>query len=247
MKKKRRILRSCRSTEKAMELEGNDDTNCNWCCGNCPLPQRLSKKASEVENRMTNRHHRNYSIVEVGQNIDASLGDLRRLVVIQTQMKDHQLTLVWKTCEDWLFITEAKQVCDKIDVLLRNPNRNTKAGWKISLQEQINNLRLEEWILRKEKHVRICLDERPKQTADKCENTIWRDKLKILTKEERLKRYQDRVKQHKQNRTSQNNGRKFYQQIENAQWQTNNRMQKKQNNFRIKYWNAKNTRERSNE
>ena len=41
--------------------------------------------------------HPNYSIVEICQNTEKSPGDLRRLIVIQTPMKNHRLTLVWKT------------------------------------------------------------------------------------------------------------------------------------------------------
>ena len=36
----------------------------------------------------------NYSIVEIDQNTEKSPGDLRRLAVIQTPEKTHQLTLV---------------------------------------------------------------------------------------------------------------------------------------------------------
>ena len=39
---------------------------------------------------------------------------------------------------------------------------------------------------------------------------------KILAKEGRLKRYRQRVKQYRQNRTFQNNERKFYQQLEGS-------------------------------
>ena len=39
----------------------------------------------------------NYSIVEISQNSKKSTGDLRRLAVTHTPMKDHQLKLVWKT------------------------------------------------------------------------------------------------------------------------------------------------------
>ena len=40
----------------------------------------------------TSEDHPNYSIIENGQNTEKSLGDLRRLVVTQTQVKNHQLT-----------------------------------------------------------------------------------------------------------------------------------------------------------
>ena len=41
--------------------------------------------------------HLNYSIIEKGQNTEKSPGDLKRLAVAQIPVKDHQLTLMWKT------------------------------------------------------------------------------------------------------------------------------------------------------
>ena len=41
--------------------------------------------------------HPNYSIVEVSLNIEKSPGDLKRLAVTQTSVKDHELTLELKT------------------------------------------------------------------------------------------------------------------------------------------------------
>ena len=38
--------------------------------------------------------------IENGQNTEKSPGDLRRLSVAQTPMKDHQLTLMWKTLKE---------------------------------------------------------------------------------------------------------------------------------------------------
>ena len=42
----------------------------------------------------------NDSIAENGQNTETSRGDLRRLVVTQTPVKNHQLTLMWKTLKE---------------------------------------------------------------------------------------------------------------------------------------------------
>ena len=42
----------------------------------------------------TSGDHPNYSIIENGQNTEKSPIDLRRLAVIQTPVKDHQLTLM---------------------------------------------------------------------------------------------------------------------------------------------------------
>ena len=41
--------------------------------------------------------HPNNSIIENGQNTEKSPGDLRRIAVTQSPVKDHQLTLMWKT------------------------------------------------------------------------------------------------------------------------------------------------------
>ena len=38
--------------------------------------------------------HPNYYIIENGENTEKSPGDLRRLAVTQTPVKDHQLTLM---------------------------------------------------------------------------------------------------------------------------------------------------------
>ena len=50
-----------------------------------------------VENRRMNRHHSNYSIVEIGQNIEKSPGNVKRLAVTLTRVKDHQLNPMGKT------------------------------------------------------------------------------------------------------------------------------------------------------
>ena len=42
----------------------------------------------------TSGDHPNYYIIENGQNTEMSPGDLRRLAVTQTPVKDHQLTLM---------------------------------------------------------------------------------------------------------------------------------------------------------
>ena len=44
----------------------------------------------------TGRHYPNDSIAENGQNPETSPGDLRRLAVTQTPVKNHQLTLMGK-------------------------------------------------------------------------------------------------------------------------------------------------------
>ena len=54
------------------------------------LEQRLG-------NKRTSEDHPNYSINKIGQNTEKSSGDLRRIAVSQTLVKNHQLTLMWNT------------------------------------------------------------------------------------------------------------------------------------------------------
>ena len=55
----------------------------------------LVKELEDLYNKRTSRDDPNYSIVEIGQNTEKTPGDLRRVLVTQTQtpMKDHQITL----------------------------------------------------------------------------------------------------------------------------------------------------------
>ena len=41
--------------------------------------------------------HPSYIVVEIGQNAEKSLGDMRRFAIIQNPMRNHQQTLVRKT------------------------------------------------------------------------------------------------------------------------------------------------------
>ena len=52
----------------------------------------------------TSRDCPNDSITENGQNTEKSHGDLRRLAVTQTPVKNHQLTLTWKTLKEKIVI-----------------------------------------------------------------------------------------------------------------------------------------------
>ena len=74
-----------------MEHESDDYTNCNWC--SWYSDQRTGARTGELENNGTGGDCPNYSIIEIGQNIAKSAGDLRRLAITQTPVKDYQLTL----------------------------------------------------------------------------------------------------------------------------------------------------------
>ena len=74
-----------------MEHESNGDTNCNWCTLN--NHQKFRRKARGVGNWRTSLDYTDCNIVEVGQNTEKSSGDLRKLAVTKTPVKDHQLIL----------------------------------------------------------------------------------------------------------------------------------------------------------
>ena len=56
----------------------------------------LGKKTSGIGIQRKNRDHPDYCIGKIGQNTEESPGDLRRLAITQTPVKDHQLMLVGK-------------------------------------------------------------------------------------------------------------------------------------------------------
>ena len=55
------------------------------------------KRAGRVGDQRMNSDHQDCSIVKINQNTEKSPGDLRRLAVTRTSLKDHQLTLTGKT------------------------------------------------------------------------------------------------------------------------------------------------------
>ena len=80
---------------KPIEHEGDSDPNGNWYIWN--NPQRIGKGTGRLGNKRINRVHPDYSIIKIGQNTEKGTGDLRRLAVTQTPVKNPQLMLVQKT------------------------------------------------------------------------------------------------------------------------------------------------------
>ena len=88
--KERQVLVLCQTTKKVIEHEtddddDDDDTSYNWCAHNGP--QRF-------DNLRISQDNPNNSITNIDQNTEKSAGYLRRLVIIQTPVKDYQLMLV---------------------------------------------------------------------------------------------------------------------------------------------------------
>ena len=60
------------------------------------VTKKIDKGTGGPGNKKMSRDYPNYSIVEIGQNAEKRLGDLRKLAVTQTPVRNNQLTLEWK-------------------------------------------------------------------------------------------------------------------------------------------------------
>ena len=81
-----------RELTKTMKYEGDGDTNCNWCTWN--NPQMIGKGTGGFRNQRSNGDLLHYSIIKIGLNTEKSPGDLRKLAVTKTPVKNHRSTLV---------------------------------------------------------------------------------------------------------------------------------------------------------
>ena len=96
LKVKRRIItRTLPGNWRTIEHENDNSINYHFCFWYCH--ERIKKRIGGLGNKKTRGDHPNYCIIEIGQNTKKSPRDLRRLAVTQTQVKDHQLTLILKT------------------------------------------------------------------------------------------------------------------------------------------------------
>ena len=68
-----------------MEHESDVYTDSNQFSWDCH--QRNIKETGGIGNKRTSGDHPNHCIIEIGQNTEKSLGDLRRLAVAQTSVK----------------------------------------------------------------------------------------------------------------------------------------------------------------
>ena len=90
--KKDKYLDLAREVKKIVEYESDVYTNCYWC--SWYSHRKIVKGSGGLGNKRTSGHHLNYCVIEIGTNTEKSPGDLRRFAVIQTPVKDKQLTLM---------------------------------------------------------------------------------------------------------------------------------------------------------
>ena len=84
---KDKYLDLARELKKTMEHERDNYTSRNWCFWYSH--QRIIKGNGGLRNQRTSVDNSNYCIIENGQTTEKSPGDLRRLAVTQTLVKDH--------------------------------------------------------------------------------------------------------------------------------------------------------------
>ena len=66
--------------------------------------QRIGKGTGKLGNKKTSGDYRNYSLIQIDQNTEKILGDLRRLAVTQTPVENRRLTLERKTFKGVMMI-----------------------------------------------------------------------------------------------------------------------------------------------
>ena len=72
----------------------DSDTNRNWSAGY--THQRIGTGTGGLGNKRTSGDHPNDSIKKIDQNTEKSPGDLRRLAITQTPVRNHQLAQLLK-------------------------------------------------------------------------------------------------------------------------------------------------------
>ena len=110
-----------------------------------------------------------------------------------------------------LIYAGAKLVCENIGIPSKNSKAKSKPEWEFRLETQMKNLRKQMKEVKQKKNAEI--NRKENTTQEKLTVQLEEIHQKVLAKEGRLKRYRQRVKQYRQNRTFQNNERKVYQQL----------------------------------
>ena len=118
-----------------------------------------------------------------------------------------------------LIYADAVLVAEKLH-MFKGKTKKSKSAWEYRLEQQIKNLNQDysrvkafyEHAAVKRKHIDRL--DRKYQMNEKGKGTVLETiKQRIIAKEGRLKRYRNRVNQYYQNRTFQNNEKRFYQQL----------------------------------
>ena len=143
-----------------------------------------------------------------------------------------------------LIYAGANLVCENIGILLKNTKAKSKPGWEFGIETQKENLGKQLKVVKQKKNAEI--NRKEKTTQEKLTVQLEEIHQKVLAKEGRLKRYRQRVKQYRQNRTFQNNERKFYQELRGDDNKTHQQPNAKETErFWTKIWQPKQHNEKA--
>ena len=92
-----------------MEHESDVYANYNWC--SWYSHRRIIKGTRGLGNKRTCGDNPIYDPTEIGQNTEKCPGDLRRLAVNQTSVKDHQQRLTGKTLKEYKHFVVCLKYC----------------------------------------------------------------------------------------------------------------------------------------
>ena len=96
----RRVNNSSTEPEYSSKNYHKINGNTKWYWYSSNGVQGFREGARGIENQWKSRDHPKYCIADIGQNIQMSPGDLRKLTVIQFSVKDNQQRLGLKTSQE---------------------------------------------------------------------------------------------------------------------------------------------------
>ena len=140
-----------------------------------------------------------------------------------------------------------KLVCEKIGIPPKSTKEKSKPGWEIRLETQINKS-TRTGQNDKTKDPGMFRNKKERATQEMITVHLEEINQKVLAKEGRLKRYRQRVKQYRQNKSFQNNERKFYQQLGGDDTETYQQSDAKETErFWTEIWQPKKKKKKHNE
>ena len=96
-KKENKYLNLVSELKKTTPVEHESDGESNYHWRSWYSHQSIDTGTGGLGNKRAGVDLQNYGIIKIGLDTEENPVDLRRLVVIQTPVRNHQLTLAWKT------------------------------------------------------------------------------------------------------------------------------------------------------
>ena len=231
------------STKEKQYIQNESPTSEN---GNPTQPKTTQQNNLELTQEQKPIPRNLKRIFNSGKTTLPSLRNIEwRIVKAETNKVNQVLTYISMnniTELNELIYASAKLVCEKIGIPSKNTKEKSKPGWEFRLETQIKNQRKQLKVIKQKKYAEINRNRKEKTTQEKLTIQLEEIYQKVLAKEGMLKRYRQRVKQYRQNRTFQNNERKFYLQLGG----NDNKTYQQPNDSALKYGNQNNIMKRLN-